>query len=101
MRRPSSTIRKEPDDLSLEKLPNVGSELARRLRACGVSTPDDLRAIGSVEAALRMGLHSESDTACRSALCALEGAIRGIRWHGIPKAERDVLWDEYQSRRNS
>jgi DNA transformation protein len=82
---------------NLESLPNIGPELARRLREAGVSTPEELKSIGSIEAASRLGLHSASDAACRSALSALEGAIRGIRWHGIPKTDRDHLWAEYQT----
>jgi hypothetical protein len=31
-------------------------------------------------------------------LAGLEGAIRGIRWHAIPKDQRESLWKEYQSR---
>jgi hypothetical protein len=28
-------------------------------------------------------------------LSALEGAIRGVRWHAIPLADRDALWRQY------
>jgi len=31
-------------------------------------------------------------------LAALEGAVRGVRWHAIPKVERERLWEEYWSR---
>ena len=30
-------------------------------------------------------------------LAAIEGAIRGVRWHTIPKDEREALWIKYQS----
>ena len=26
----------------------------------------------------------------------LEGAVRGVRWHSIPKEERDAVWREYE-----
>ena len=29
-------------------------------------------------------------------LCALEGAIRGVRWHSIPQDERTRLWLRYR-----
>ena len=31
-------------------------------------------------------------------LAGLAGAIRGVRWHAIPKTERDALWREYETR---
>jgi len=30
-------------------------------------------------------------------LSGLEGAIRGVRWHAIPKDERDRLWEAFQA----
>jgi len=30
-------------------------------------------------------------------LSGLEGAIRGIRWHAIPKAERDRLREAFET----
>lgn len=83
----------------LTSLPNIGTELARCLVAAGIASPADLRAVGSVEAALRITPYRPSESSCRSALCALEGAIRGIRWHGIPRAERDALWEAYRRRK--
>jgi DNA transformation protein len=82
----------------LTGLPNVGMVLAERLEAVGIETPAQLRALGSVEALVRIQAKAGADAPCRSKLSALEGAIRGIRWHGIPKAERDELWRQYQSR---
>lgn len=76
----------------LEELPNVGRTLAHDLRAVGIADAEALRETGAVPAwqALRAaGLHD-----CRSSLCALEGAIRGVRWHDLPAAERDALWQE-------
>ena len=82
----------------LAALPNIGEELARCLVNAGIDSPDDLRRIGSIEAAIRVSPHKRSGPACRSALCALEGAIRGVRWHSISKEERESLWKDYQSR---
>jgi len=30
-------------------------------------------------------------------LSGLEGAIRGVRWHAIPKDEHDRLWEAFQA----
>ena len=83
---------------SLEDLPNVGAVAAERLRAVGVRTPEELARIGSVGAALRLLRAEPEDPPCQSMLSALEGAIRGVRWHAIPKRERDALWEEYERR---
>ena len=82
----------------LTSLPNIGKEMARCLVAAGIHWPDALRDLGSIEAAIRVSPHKRSGPVCRSALCALEGAIRGVRWHSIPKQERDALWEEYKRR---
>lgn len=96
-KRPRQT-KKQAFTQSLTDLPNIGEELSRWLREAGIRTPADLRRIGSVEAALRVAPFRPSESSCRSALCALEGAIRGVRWHSIPKAERDELWKTFLTR---
>lgn len=83
---------------SLTALPNIGHEMARCLLSAGIRSPDELRQLGSIAAAVRVNPHKRSGPVCRSALCALEGAIRGVRWHSIPEEQRDALWNEYQGR---
>ena len=82
----------------LTDLPNIGATAAAKLLEAGISTPEQLRKLGSVEAALRIKVESREDAPCRSMLSGLEGAIRGVRWHAIDKAERDQLWHRYQER---
>lgn len=84
----------------LTSLPNIGTVVAEKLRAAGVVTPEQLKILGSVEAALRIGVLAArpEDAPCASMLSGLEGAIRGVRWHAIPKHERDALWRRYQAR---
>ncbi len=82
----------------LTALPNIGREVARLLTAAGIRTPAELRRAGAVAAAERIRAVRPDDPPCRSMLAGLEGAIRGIRWHRIPPAERESLWQEYQSR---
>lgn len=81
---------------TLMGLPNIGTVVARKLEAAGIATPDDLKALGSVEALRRIRAMSEEDTPCRSMLSGLEGALRGVRWHAVPKSERDELWHRYE-----
>ena len=81
----------------LTAMPNVGAVMARELREIGVRTHGDLARLGSVEAAFRIAWAGRKK--CRSMLCALEGAIRGVRWHSIPKEERDNLWAAFQAKR--
>ena len=83
---------------TLTDLPNIGMVVARKLEAAGIATPEDLKALGSVEALRRIRAKNEEDAPCRSMLSGLEGAIRGVRWHAIDKGERDQLWRQYQER---
>lgn len=85
-------------DLSLVDLPNIGKETAALLQTAGIQTPAGLRHAGAVAAAARIAHVRPDDPPCRSMLAGLEGAIRGVRWHAIPKEERERLWDEYQNR---
>lgn len=69
-----------------------------RLREVDITSPGELRRLGSVEAAARMAKVRPEDAPCRSMLSGLEGAIRGVRWHAIPKEERERLWVDYCAR---
>lgn len=80
----------------LTDLPNIGAVLAQRLRAAGIETPLDLMGLGSVGALRCVQRMSEGNRPCLSMLSALEGAIRGVRWHSIPKNERAELWRRYR-----
>ena len=84
----------------LTSLPNIGVVVAQRLRAAGVTTAGQLRELGSVEAAFRLRTLAarRGDEPCVSMLSGLEGAIRGVRWHAIPKHEREALWQRYLAR---
>lgn len=79
---------------TLTSLPNIGDVLAEKLAVAGVTDYNDLVSIGSVEAMLKIrdGL---DPGACYNMLYAIEGAIRGIRWHNISKDERDQLKREF------
>ena len=72
----------------LSDLPNIGKELEKLLESVGVSTPEELISLGSVEVCRR--LKSTGDF-CYNKLYALEGAVQGIRWHDLPKEYRAEL----------
>ena len=80
----------------LTKLPNIGPTLAEKLDQIGVRTYDDLEEMGSIEAVTRIAMTDQS--ACYNMLYALEGAIRGIRWHLIPKEKRANLKKMFDER---
>ena len=87
-----------PDRLA--DLRNIGPEAARWLIAAGICSPAELRRRGAVAAAAAIQRLRPGDPPCRSMLAAFEGAIRGIRWHAIPPAEREALWRKYQAFRS-
>ncbi len=80
--------------MSFKGVPNIGKTLEKELESIGIESVEDLKALGSVEATRRIGA---SGNACYNKLYALEGAIRGIRWHDIPKEERAVVKAKYDS----
>jgi DNA transformation protein len=77
------------DVSDLTELPNIGRALADRLAAIGVSGPEVLAALGSVEATIRLG--AATGRGCTNTLYALAGAIRGVRWHALPQQVRQRL----------
>lgn len=83
----------------LRDLPNIGELLASELAASGLTMHDQLVEAGSLKAAVCLQEHGFS--VCSSKLYALEGAIRGIRWHSIPTQERSALWSAFQALGNS
>ena len=82
----------------LTDLPNIGPETARWLAAAGLCTPRALKRAGAVAAALRIRRLRPEDPPCRSLLAGLQGAIQGVRWHDLPKAQREAVWQEYAAR---
>ncbi len=83
----------------LTDLPNLGNVVAAQLTSVGVATPAQLRKLGSVGAALRLA--NAGISVCSNKLSALEGAIRGVRWHSIPKDERTDLRKRFEKRRQT
>ncbi len=65
----------------LQSLPNIADKLEAQLIEVGVGGIDALKQTGSREAWLRIAAIDPS--ACYMRLCALEGAIQGVRWHHL------------------
>lgn len=61
----------------LSTLPNIGNVLEKNLNDIGIDTPEQLQAIGSKEAFIRIKLNDAG--ACLHMLYGLQGAIEGIR----------------------
>ena len=81
---------------SLTDLPNISGVIAADLQKAGVLTAEELKRIGSKDAFVRIRIHSDSG-ACLNKLCALEGAIRGIRWHFLPDEIKSDLKQFHRS----
>ena len=85
----------------LKSLPNIAEKLEAQLLEAGIPSIDALKAAGSREAWLRIAAIDPS--ACYMRLCALEGAIRGVRWHhldGGTKQELKAFYSVHKPRVN-
>ena len=82
----------------LRKLPNIAEKLEAQLMDAGIDTFDELKTVGSREAWLRIAARDPS--ACYMRLCALEGAIQGVRWHSLDEQTKKELKTFYQLHKN-
>lgn len=82
--------------MKLTDLPNISKVIASDLQKAGINTAEDLKQIGSKEAFIRTRLQADHD-ACLNQLCALEGAIQGVRWHQLPESTKVDLNAFYES----
>lgn len=76
-------------------LPNIGQVLAEKLKMIGITNEQQLKAIGSENAIIKIATIEDSGV-CINMLYALEGAIQGIRWHGLSKERKTELKDFYR-----
>ena len=74
----------------LTDLPNIGPKLAENLKKIGVTTPEELRALGAEEAFLRIRAQVDP-TACLHQLEALAGAVEGIKKSLLPPERKAEL----------
>lgn len=79
----------------LRRLVNIGKVLEDQLLAVGIHSYDELRQTGSKQAWSR--IKATDPSACYMRLCALEGAIQGIRWHDLAEDKKRELKEFYRS----
>lgn len=80
---------------AITDLPNIGKTIADKLSAIGIESEHDLKEIGSENAIIKIAT-IENSGSCINMLYALEGAIQGIRWHGLDKNKKQELKDFYR-----
>lgn len=79
----------------LLKRPNIGKMIEQQLRQIGIETPEQLKQIGSKQAWL--SIKAIDPSACYNRLCALEGAIQGVRWHYLSDDDKKELKEFYNN----
>ena len=72
------------------KLRNIGPKSAAWLRQVGLRTEDDLRAIGALEAFMRVKRAGFKPSL--NLLYALEGALVGCHWQEVPQERTLALY---------
>lgn len=73
----------------LTSMLNIGREMARKLTAVGIHSPEQLTAVGSKQAYFM--LKEIYPQVCLVHLYALEGAISGIAYNQLPAHKRKEL----------
>ncbi len=73
----------------LTSMANIGTEMARKLRAVGINTAEELTAAGSRQAFFQ--LKSLYPQVCLVHLYALEGAIRNVEFNSLSEAQKREL----------
>ena len=79
----------------LSKQINIGAVLEQQLNQTGIETMEQLKSTGSRQAWLN--IKAIDPSACYNRLCALEGAIQGIRWHSLSDEAKGDLKSFYSS----
>ena len=79
----------------MAELINIGGVVEGQLNEVGIRTLEELKAAGSKQAWLK--IKSIDCSACINRLCALEGAIQGIRWHDLDVEKKGELKEFYSA----
>jgi DNA transformation protein and related proteins len=83
-------------DDALDTLPGIGPVTQSRLAEAGIRTVGDLRLMGSVEAYRRLKFMLPRQVSL-DALYALEAALRGCHWLGLPQDAKAALQQQGRS----
>ncbi len=75
--------------------PNIGKELEAKLIQVEIETFEKLIEAGAENAFIK--IKTVDPSACINMLYALEGAIQGIRWHGISKERKLELLNFFRN----
>ncbi len=78
----------------LTKLPNIGKVLAGNLKSVGIHNAIDLISMGTQNAFIK--LKTVDKEACYNTLCAIDGAILGVRWHSLDASRKRELLEFYK-----
>ena len=73
----------------LTSMRNIGKEMARKLTAVGIGSPEELLGAGSKEAFFR--LKTVFPQVCLVHLYALEGAIQDVEFNSLPEDKKREL----------
>ena len=76
-------------DNSTDKMRNIGPKSAAWLRQVGLRTREDVAAVGTVEAFMRVKRAGFKPTL--NLLYAIEGALQDCHWQEVPDARRSEL----------
>jgi len=76
-------------------MPNIGKVAELSLQKAGINTPEELRALGSKGAFLRV--KSVEPDACLHRLYALEGAVQNIRKSELSGEKKEELKEFFNS----
>lgn len=77
------------------KLHNIGEKLEAQLNEVGIKSVEQLKETGSKQSWLY--IKAIDSSACINRLCALEGAIQGIRWHSLSDNVKKDLKEFYNT----
>ena len=80
---------------TLSDLPNIGKILADKLNMIGIKNEQELKEMGSENAIIKIAT-IENSGVCINLIYALEGAIQGIRWHGLDDERKQELREFYR-----
>ncbi len=86
---------KNAKNRNVEKLINIGNKIAGRLNEIGISTEEELRHIGAVEAHRLISNNYPAETlpVCYY-LYSFEGALTDTHWNEVPKKRKQELREE-------
>ena len=76
-------------------MPKIRRTLADKLNLIGITNERELKELGSENAIIKITT-IENSGVCINMLYALEGAIQGIRWHGLNNERKQELKEFYR-----